>query len=256
MSNDKNKYYALGSIVDDFIDDNDLHQSFWHKALKWGIRAVREIRLDIFQHPKTEILTVTERKTVVLPAGFVDWTKVAVKRGQYVITLAVNDELASQERSAHEDTVRGLLSQHLPNGTDFGQYGGYYFYNFNGNTLASIGGGLPSKGHFKVFDHGDCKELLLDYDYSYSTVYLEYITDGIDPCKETIIHPYEYEYVMAFMDMMYEKKNNPKATNYSKEDAARDVHFAGKKLRGRFNDLSPRDILTMSRAEARMTTKL
>ena len=120
------KPYALATVVDDWLDDNNLHSGFWMKGLKWAQRAIREIRLDVFQHPKTELLTVTERKTDVLPEGFVDWTKVAVKHGQYVITLAVNDDLAISERSTSESTVRGLLSQHMPNGLDFGNYGGYY----------------------------------------------------------------------------------------------------------------------------------
>lgn len=253
---DEIKPYAIATVVDDWLDDNNLHNSFWQKGLKWALRAVRRIRLDVFQHPKTELLTVTERKTVVLPEGYVDWVKIAVKCGQYAITLAVNDDLTTSERSNNESTVRGLLSQHMPNGTDFGQYGGYPLYNYQGSNLYAIGGGLPSKGYFKIVDHGSCKEMLLDYDYTYSQVYIEYITDGIEPCKETIIHPYEYDYLLAYMDMMYEKKNNPKATIASKDEADKDVFWAGKELRARYNDLSPRDILTMSRAEARMTTKL
>lgn len=256
MSVDKNRYYRLASVVDDFLSENDLHNGFFQKALKWGQKAVRDIRLDIFQEPKTELLTVTERKTVVLPGGFVDWTKVGIKRGQYIFTLALNDELATNDRSVSDSTMNGILSQHMPNGTDFGQYGGYYFNNFNGSNFLAVGGGLPSKGYFKVVDHGECKEMYLDYDYPYTQVYLEYINDGIDPCEETIIHPYEYDYVFAYMEARYEKKNNPKATNFTKDEADKDLYFAGLKLRGRYNNLDPKTLITMSRAESRMTTKL
>lgn len=256
MSENINKYYTLGTIVDDFLDDNSLHNSFWHKGLKWAQKALRDIRLDIFQHPKTVLLTVTERKTVVLPDGFVDWTKIAVKAGQYAVTIAINDDLTINERSTNESTISGLLSQHMPNGTDMSQYGGYNFYNFNGSDLFSAGGGLPSKGFCKFVDHGDCKEILLDYDYPYNQVYIEYITDGLEPCKETFIHPYEYDYIFAYLEMKYEKKNNPKATINSRNEAERDVYFEGLKLKARYNDLTPRDVLTMSRTEARLTTKL
>lgn len=256
MSETKSKAYLLGTVVDDWLDDNQLHNSFWQKGLKWAQRAVRKIRIDSFQQPKTVLLDVTERKSVVLPDGFVDWTKVAVKVGQYAITIGINDDLTTQSRSDSESTVRGLLSQSMPNGTDFSQYGGYTFYNYNGSTLCGIGGGLPSKGYFKPIDHGDCKELLLDYDYAYSQVYLEYITDGIDPCKETLIHPYEYDFILAFLERMYEFKNNPKATNFSKIEADKDVYFEELKMRARYNDMSPRDVLNMSRSQARFTTKL
>lgn len=256
MSNDKKPYYKLASCVDDFLDDNSLHNGFFMKALKWAQRAVREIRLDIFQQPKTVLLNVTERKTVVIPEGYVDWLKIAVKKGQYAITLALNDDLTITERHKGDNSIRGLLSQHMPNGTNLSGYGGYMFNNYNGSNFLGWGGGLPSKGFFKIVENGDCKEIFLDYDYNYSQVYLEYISDGLSPCEETIIHPYEYNYVMAFMEMMYEKKNNPKATNYSKEEASRDLFDAGRQLRGRYNELDPRTLITMSRAEARMTTKL
>lgn len=256
MSESKDKFYALGTIVDDWLDDNNLHNGFWQKGLKWAQRAVRKIRLDVFQHPKTVLLAVTERKTVVVPGDYIDWTKIGVRRGQYVITLAVNDEMAINERSVNDNTVRGLLSQHMPNGLDFSQYGGYTFFNYNGSSLNGFGGGLPSKGYVKFVDHGDCKEILLDYDYGYQDVYLEYITDGLDACKETIIHPYEYDYVMAYMEMMYEKKNNPKATNFTKNETERDVFFADRELRARYNDLTPKDVLTMSRAQTRFTAKI
>lgn len=250
------KAYFLATVVDDFIDDSNLGQGFWMKGLKWAQRGLRRIRLDVFQQPKSCLLTVSERKTVILPEGFIDWTKVAVKRGQYAITLAVNDDLTIGHRSNTEDTVRGLLSQHMPNGTDFGNYGGYQFFNYGGGSLYGIGQGLPGKGFFKVVDRGTCKEMLLDYDYNFDQIYIEYITDGLDACSETVIHPYEYEYLMTFMDMMYEKKNNPKATLGSKREAELDVDAEERKLRARYNDLTPQDILTMSRNEARMTTKL
>lgn len=253
---DKEHYYLLSTVVDDFLDDSDLSHGFWMKALKWGQRAVRKLRLGVYQEPKTYLLDVTERNTVLLPDSFVDWVIVAVKNGQYAITLAVNDEMTSLPRTTDSSSVSGLLSQHKPNGLNFDQYGGYSLLNYNGTALASYGGGLPSKGHFKYVDRGDCKELLMDYDYHFSQVYVECITDGLDPCEETVIHPYEYDYILAFMEYMYEKKNNPKATRSSIEEAGRDLYFAEVELRGRRNDITPRDMLTMSRAETRFTPKL
>lgn len=257
MSETSKSWYLLGTVVDDFIDDNNLHNGMWMKCLKWGQRAVRSIRLDSNQQPKTYLLNVTERNSVVLPDAYVDWTKIGVKRGQYVVTLAINDELNTLTRTANSsDTVRGLLSQHLPNGLDFNAYGGYYFYDYNGGVLSGYGCGLPSKGFVKFVDHGDCKELLLDYDYRFDQVLVECITDGIDPCKETVIHPYEYDYIMAYMEEKLEKKYNPKATFSSKIDAEQNTFWEEKKMRARFNDMGPKDILVMSRAETRLTPKI
>lgn len=249
-SNDFNK---LSAIVDQFLIENDLHDGFFPKALAWACRGLREVRLDSWSDVKTVLLAVTDRKTAKLPQDFIDYTKIGAPYGQYALTLGLNDELKTTNRQTTDQTVCGLLSQHMPNGLDFGNYEGYNFFNFNGSTLFGIGGGLPSKGYWKINDTGECKELLLDYDYSLPQVYVEYITDGFDPCGETIIHPYLYQYVFSFMEMRYEKKNNPKATQRSIDEAERDVFWAEKKLRARRNPLDPQTVINISRAEIRLT---
>lgn len=249
-SSDFNK---LSAIVDQFLIENDLHDGFFPKALAWACRGLREIKLDTWQDIKTVLLDVTDRKTAKLPQDFVDYTKIGAPFGQYVLTLGLNEELKTTNRQTTDQTVRGLLSQHLPNGLNFGNYDGYNFFNFNGLSLFGIGGGLPSKGYWKIHDTGECKELLLDYDYSLSQVYVEYITDGFDPCGETIVHPYLYDYVFKFMEFRYEKKNNPKATENSIDRAERDVFWAEKRIRARRNNLNPQTVINISRAEIRLT---
>jgi hypothetical protein len=256
MTKQLRSFYSLSVVTDDWLDDNNLHNGMWAKGLKWAIRGLKRVRLDSNQQPITALLPVTERKTIVLPEGYVDWVKLAVKKGQYAITLSVNDELTSSPRTANEQTVRGLLSQNMPNGTDFGVYGGYQFLNYAAGSLMGIGHGLPGKGYFKIVDHGDSKEAFLDYDYNFNNVYLEYISDGIDFCGESFVHPYEYEFIIAFMDWMYERKNNPKATRGSIDDALHHMEAEERRMRGRFNDLGPKDFLDITRNEARLTTKL
>jgi hypothetical protein len=248
-----NDYYKLGSVVDQWIIDNSLHNGWFAKGLSWAKYGLRELRLDCAQDVKTVLLDVTDRKTAKLPDGFVKYTKIGAPLGQYVLTLSLNDELNTLPRTTSSQSVAGLLSQHLPNGLNFGQYEGYTFFNFNGGSLFGIGGGLPSKGYFKVHNNGTCKELLLDYDYSLPQVYVEYITDGLDPCTETIVHPFEVDYIIKFCDLKYEKKNNPKATNYSINEAERDLFWAEKKVRARNNPLTPQDVINISRAEIRLT---
>jgi hypothetical protein len=96
----------------------------------------------------------------------------------------------------------------------------------------------------------------MDYDYAFSQVYVEYITDGLEPCGETMVHPYLYDYVFKFMEMRYEKKNNPKATNFSIDSAEKDVFWAEKRIRARRNKLTPQNLLNITRQEARLTSHL
>lgn len=255
MSSDQNRYLKITSIVEQFLIDNDETNHLFQKALSWALWGLRELKLDAWQDIKTCLLDVTDRKTAVLPPDYVMWTKIGVKVGQYCITLGVNDDLTTQPRTTSDETIRGLLSQNLPNGTDFGAYGGYYFNNFSGNSLLGVGGGFPSKGHFKIHNNGNCQEILLDYDYGYSQVYVEYIGTGFDPCGETILNPMYADYVLKYIEMKYEDKNNPKASEASIDRKSRDVFWAEKKCRARANDLDPRTLITISRANTRMTLK-
>jgi len=246
-------WYKLSAVVDHWLLDNSLGDGWFPLALVRAKAGLREIRLDIFQEVKTALYDVTDRKTVKLPINFVDWVIIAAPKGQYAQTLGVNTELKLTPRTTTDQTIRGLLSQHMPNGVNSN---GYMLMNFDGGTLFSWGQGLPSKGYWKISDTGECKELLLDYDYSLTQVYVESITDGLEPCGETMIHPYEFDYLQKYLDMKFEKKNNPKASLGSKDEADRDVFWAEKKLRARRNPIGPQDVLNVSRQEARLTPHL
>jgi hypothetical protein len=249
-------YYKASAIVDQFLIDNDLTDHYFRKFLSKMLWGLREFKLKDFQEVKTCWLQVNDRKTAILPRDFVDWTKIGVRRGQYVITMGINEQLVTAPRHADDLTVRGLLTQHLPNGTDLSPYGGYYFFNFNGTTIFGISGGLPSKGYFKVVDTGNCKEILLDYDYGYDKVYVEYISDGFNPCGDTILHPYLCDYCLKYIEAFYEEKMNPNRTESSIRRKLVDVADARRNALSCFNQIDPQTFLNISRANARLTTKL
>lgn len=249
-------YNKLSAIVDNFLIENELSGGWYNKVLAWAYRGLREIRLDAWQDISTKLIDVTDRKTVVLPDNFVNWTKVAVKRGQYAIMLGVNDDLTVLTRTTDSESVSGLLSQHMPNGIDFSAYSGYNFYNYPSGSIFGIGGGLPSKGYFKVHDNGQCKELLMDYDYPYEQVYIEYITDGIDDCADPDISPLLYDYIMCYIEAKYEARGNPNATEASIYRIDQNLHYATKKVRARRNNLDFQTLLNMTREYTTLTPRM
>lgn len=254
---DNSKYSKVGSIVDQFIIDNSLTSHYYPKALARALWALREFNLDSFQDVKTCLLDVTDRNTAIAPKDLVDWVKAGAKVGQYVVTLSLNENLSKIQRTdADVNGVRALLSQNLPNGLDINSYGGYYFYNYNGASLAGLGGGLPSKGHFNIVQRDTYKEIILDYDFNCSQLYLEYITDGFDPCGETVVNPYLADYILKSIDFKYEEKDNPNRTEASIYRKGRDLFDAQRKAVGRFNQLDPGTMIAISRAHTRLTPKI
>ncbi len=254
ISYKEGQYNKVSAIVDHMMFLNTISDQWFQWCLEVALWKLRELRLDIFQDVKSELFPVTDRKTVVLPPGFVDWVKVGTKIGQYLVTVGVNDKLNTLSRDANSnDFVAGLFSQNLPNGLNFDSYGGYYFLNYNGGSVASVGTGFVTKGTFKVHDYGITKEILLDYDYPFENLLVEFITDGFDPCGETVVNPYFADYLNKGMEAEWEEKKNPNRTEASIRRKALDFVDAEKKVRARKNDLDPQTILNISRAQTRFT---
>lgn len=249
-----NDWYKVSAVVDEWLDDNDLGNNFFPKALKWAIRALEKAHLNHWQDVKTCLFDVTDRKTVILPADFVDWVIVALPFGQYAITLGVNDKLNNIPRDAAQTNTVTLAQ--MPNGINFSAYEGYYLFNYNDGQVFSAGTGVPSKGYYKIFNSDTCKELLLDYDYNASQLYIEYITNGFNPCGETVISPYLKEYVLAWMDYKYEDKNNPKATESSKQRKLGELGSEIVILKANTSDLSPQTLLNISRKGFKLTARV
>lgn len=251
----QNNYYKLSSVVEQCLADNGLKYQYFQKFLSWAIWGLRELKLDTAQDVKTELLPVSERNTVTLPDGFVDWTKVGITMGQYVQTLAINDDLRKDERT-FDPTILSTPFNSKPNGLETTSYGGYYFMNFQGSSFLGIGAGLQNKGHFNIVNHDGCREIILDYDVKASQIYLEYITDGLNYCAETILSPYLMDYTLKYIEMKREAKMNPAKSRASVEAAEEDVYWAARVIRARNNNLDRRTLLMMSRKEARLTPKL
>lgn len=250
------EYYSLAAVVDQWLIDNDLPNNFFPKGLSWAIRGLRELNFDSWADVKTILLDVSDRKTVVLPTDFVAWSKIGLKHGQYALNLSENNDLAITNREANEQFIRGLPKYGLPTGVDFSNYSNMSYANYNGMTLNAYGTGFMTKGSFKVNDNGQCKELLLDYDYPMKQIYLEYITDGFCPIGVTIIHPYVYDYLIKYIDAKWEDKANPNATESSILRRNREVADAERKVRARGNNVDPDTLLNIVRANTTLALKM
>jgi hypothetical protein len=239
---DSSKFYKLASVVDDFLAENDLPNGWWNKMLLFAIRGLRELHIDTPIHDAvTILLPVTDRNTVVLPADYVDWCIVS-KPGNKIVTLGVNGAINPLRDNVNHSTRDDI---------------GFYLANYKNGAIFSYGIGVSAQGAFRTDDKGTCKELILDIPSGCpDQIYLEYITDGFNPCGETTIHPYIYDYLIMYLEYQYEDKNNPKATESSKWRKSQDVFFAEKKVRGRFFGLSPQTFLNLVRENTTLAVKV
>jgi hypothetical protein len=249
LINTTDQYNKISSIVDHVIESHNYTQAYFAKFLgfaKWGFK---ELKLDQAQEVKTVRKTISDTKTVTLD-NCIDYVKVAVPCGQYLKTLSVNANLSKEERTlGNPPLTEQWPLDSLPNGIDFGQYGGYFFANYNGHSLFSIGGGVPAEGVFQFVDRGHgCKEILLDVPLNATELVIETISDGIHVCGETIVHSYLADYVKKYIEHEIERTRPTRERNESAiYRTGREVADALTLVRGRTSNLRPKDMLNISR---------
>lgn len=245
------KHNTVSALVDHVIFKKQLRTGWDQWFLEMALFKLRELRLDVWQDVKRGLYEVSDRKTVLLENSFVDWVVIGAQVGQYFVTMGVNDKLSLLPRENNStDYVQGLLSQNLPNGLNSNNYTGYFF-----NGASFVGSGFYSKGSFRVHKAQNYKELILDYDYPFSHVYMEWITDGFDPCGETVVDPYFCDWLVKAMEFEWESNHEPNRTEASIRRRGVAMETAWIKCQGRTNDLDPQTLLNISRAAFRLTTK-
>lgn len=250
-----NKYYTISSVVDRCLADNGLTDHYFDDFLGWGLWELRELHLDVAKEVKTVNLDMNNTRGVELPKDYVDWAIVGIQIGEYVKTLGVNPEMAkftgSERTLGNPSDFNSLNVNQLPNGINLLNYGGYHLL---GSNVFSVGGGLPYKGYFNIIKTPERKILQFTSAVSKTKVYLEYISDGFNPNRETVVNPYFVDFLRKAMDCEWAKRR-PRKERDEREiyRLGQDVHYAMKKLKGRMSDLDPQTMLNTQRQHYRLT---
>lgn len=249
------KYYTITSIVDRCLADNYLTDHYFDDFLGWGLWELRELHLDVAKEVKTVSLDMNDTRGVELPNDYVDWVIVGIQIGQYVKTLGVNSDMAKftgdQRTLGNPDGFNRLNVNQLPNGINVLSYGGY---NLLGANVFSIGGGLPYKGYFNIIKTSEGKTLQFTSAIDKTSIYLEYISDGFNPNRETIVDPYFVDFLRKSMNSEWAQRRPIKERSEREIDRlGAQAFYAGKKLRGRKSDLDPQTMLNTQRKHYKLT---
>lgn len=257
MENEANydKYYSLKALVEDVLDDRGESDHLFMKYLKWAYRALVELSLDVYQQPITCDLVMDDKRVVELPHNYVDWTKIALQIGDHLKTVGVNDDLVGQgSLDECRNTIEKVDINNFPNGIDYNNYGGYYFFNYRGSNLLAYGGGLLYQGHFKINDKTYPKTIAFDSDVNNTRVFLEYISNGVEPCEDSHVSPYHADYIRKFIDHEAEKRSSQR-TEASIYRFKEDLRLAERRVRSRRNNLDKKTFLNLTRKYYRLTVK-
>lgn len=175
----------LKQVIAELLDAADQSEHTFRKVYRIGVRACRKFNMDVYGSFKTVLLPVNSDHTVTYPDDYMDYSMIGVvnecgemvplKHNQDVVPFK-QQYVSALGQTVQVPTVAGIFSGDLTNLNNY-----WLNFGFNGYGyihLYGLAGGTATLGTFTVDDNSRC--FLLNEDYPYSTILLEYLTDGYD----------------------------------------------------------------------------
>ena len=192
-----NNWYTIRAIVEQCMIDLGDNTSLSRKAqyMSWAIMGYRQLQLKAYKQVKSENLPVSEINTVTLPSDYVGYVKVGVQIGDKIVQFSNNNNIAtvfSLDADGNEVANGYVAEDFVLNGINTNNYLATQFWT---NTF----GMLPIRDFFKIDLPNN--RIVLSAPSQFKTIYLEYITDGLDCIDETIVHPMAYEVIRCYVHL-------------------------------------------------------
>lgn len=234
--------------------EETLHK--YQRYLIFALQAAKDFYMDSAQDVKTIELTMNDIKQVELPLDFVDWVKVGVICGNQIKVFGVCDTLPILTEKDSCGNLKAYDNSGCDvNGypTDYFNYGGYYFLNYTNSYgeviggLYGVGGGYTDTNYFRVLrNQGTNGIIQFSSEVNTKPVYLEYITNGFNPKQESVINSYAERAIENYIHWKVSAFKNGAASGDAQ--AKEELYYTELlKARRRIMDLTPRDILEISR---------
>lgn len=181
---------TLRKIVSQLLNSSDRSMHEFARLYNIGVRGIEnEFNLDIQGNFITGLLDVNPNKTVELPVGYINYSKIGIvnTNGEFVC-LKRNDQLSAYHaiyydqanRNAGVPSINTFGNPFLPAGNSGATSNYTYWYNFwqqgTSFNLYGLPSGTATIGTYKI-DVGS-NLIILNPEFQYPQVILEYLSDG------------------------------------------------------------------------------
>ena len=253
MGYKKKTYDTIDNIVKGVCMDLGEGLERYEQYLHWALKAHKDWHLDAAKEVKSKIIEINSYKAAPLPDDFVDWTKVGIKCGNFILTFTHDDNMPFPIDSTGDyipDEDKHCIDVNDQSvvealGSNAGGIG-YYFYNLNskGQDLGRLYG-LTAKdnyiGYFKV--NKEREEIQFTTRITnLKKIYLEYISNGYEPCGESLVHPYVAELITLYIHWQ-RLKYSKTSQRWQILDAKENYWQEYDRVSARMFDLTVEDIL-------------
>ncbi len=254
-------YSTIDEIVRTaLIADGEQSLHKYPAYLLFGLEALKDFYTDHAQDVKTVQLDMSALKQVYLPLDFVDWVKVGIVCGNRIKVMGTNDNMPILTQTDNCGNLKnydncGCGVNDFPD--DLGSFGGFYFWGYPGSFINEygemiggvygLGGGYTDVGYFRLITNQG-KQAFLQFDTHVRTtkVYVEYISNGMDPKKETLVNSLAAKAIRFYIHWQVECSKNSPASGKAQGWENQYYNELTRVVKRTWN-FTPRDILELTR---------
>lgn len=246
------RYTTIDKIIRRNLLAKRLPLHFYVEFLVHATSCLRELTFDSLRVVNTVELTVNDYFAVDLPCDFVDWTKVGIKAGQFVKPITQRDTI---NRLRNVDSSGDIV----PYGAfdevnlEYPFWPGYWFFQNiddlgeNVGRLYGFNTAVGSNG-FKVIK--ERSQIQFTESLEYSTIVLEYISDGQTSDNATQVDEYAWSTIEAYINW-----KRSASADMDRSPEARTYVNQRRLLRARMSQLTLWDIRQVLYANYRASIK-
>lgn len=256
--------YTIEAIARETANDLGFYSShYYFQFEQWAIRGYREAYFDFAGKAVPVILKMDNLRIVNLPSWAIDWIKVGAMRGERAIFFGKAGDLAMYNYKDDcgvpiPNAPRPPIEQY-PVGINIGAYLNTGFgQGVNSLCTDSRWAYKNSANYNGLFgEEGKYPDIRLRFSSEISQdadIYAELMTDGLDVCGKTFVHPYLYEYVVAYCHWK-RVKGNDGASPTLKEEKRIDKDRERKWALMRMRSIDPEELENILAQAFRLTTK-
>lgn len=232
------RYTSLDTIVRGFLLQKGYTMHFYIDCLAHAARCFEELHFDTLHNVRTVELPVNSYNAVPLPCDYMDFIKVGVRNGQYIIPLSQRESINNLNNFDSNGNKIPWVDSGLTYGpflawsptaiNDKGEYVGKQYGLTGQNTYT-----------FRIITAR--KEIQLDDGSGIEKIILEYISDGNESDNATMVSLYAKSTIEAYIN--WKIKEGSRAYNEGdRMRSQREFDHQHRILRGRLNSMTITDI--------------
>jgi hypothetical protein len=244
-------FATLDSCVRAALMDIGAGMERYEQFLHWCIEGFNDLHFDVLKEIKTVELEMTPWKAIEWPSDYVDWVLIGRRIGGQIAVFTNDNNIALAHDYETDDDLDPLPNDTLVMTEEECVVTSQKYWFFNSNSHGEDTGGLfglavkdNGLGYYRI--NKQRREIQFNPLVTRGSIYLEYISNGYDPCSKTTVNLYAAKLLKLYIHwqrLLYARSS----TGAQKQEAERLYWDEFRRVADRLSDLTIEDVLEVSR---------